>query len=333
MAAKAPKETNFAEATAVKQLSSHIYEASFRDDWCIGKVPHGGYVTSIFLQVASAHFKTTLKSQNQPHTIALHLDFLRRTEEGPAFFTVRDVKLGRQTSIIHISLAQPTSHDVRPPFTSANSREEVVGYITNSNITTESGITLNTEYKLYPPVLPVNLLKLREDKDEHWARQGSMPFASFRKASQKVQFHFPRKGQPMRSISDEWCCFTNGEKFTNAALGYVADMFPMPVENFRADKSPYDVSADGSANTVSPEAKFWYPTLLLNLDIKKALPEEGVEWIFARVRPKQIKNGRMDLEVIIMDENGELVALSHHVCFVLGAERNTAKRRNATSNI
>jgi Thioesterase-like superfamily len=153
-----------------------------------------------------------------------------------------------------------------------------------------------------------------------------MPFASFRKASQKVQFHFPRSGQVIRSIGDEWLCFTNDEKFTNESLGYLADTFPMLVEQFREDNNPYDVSSSGTQSRLTKPAKYWYPTLVLNLDIKKALPEGGVDWLFGRVRVKQIKNGRMDLEVIIMDEGGDIVALSNHVCLVLGSERNTAAR-------
>jgi len=86
------------------------------------QVPHGGVVTSTFLRVAESHFNGTLSSQNQPHTLALHLDFLRRTQIGEALFTVRDTKLGRQTSVIHVVLTQGASSD---------SREEVVGYITN----------------------------------------------------------------------------------------------------------------------------------------------------------------------------------------------------------
>lgn len=60
------------------------------------------------------HFETTLSKQDQPHTLALHLDFLRRTQTGPAKFTIKDVKLGRQTSVVHITLSQ-------------DGREEVVG--------------------------------------------------------------------------------------------------------------------------------------------------------------------------------------------------------------
>lgn len=290
-------------------------------------------MTACFLQVATAHFKTTLSSQRQPNTITLHIDFLRRTQTGPAIFKVQDTKLGRQTSVIHVTLSQPKSSNAKPPFADADLREEVVGYITNSSIAAETGVTFDTGFELSPPPPPVNLSLLRQDKDQNWARQGAMPFASFRKASQKVQFHFPRRGQLMRSIGDEWLCFSNGEKFTNESLGYLADVFPMPVEQFREDKNPYDVSSSGAQSAVVKPARYWYPTLVLNLDIKKALPAEGVEWLFVRVRAKQIKNGRMDLEIVIIDEGGDIVALSNHVCLVLGSERNTAARRHDTSKI
>ena len=96
----------FADATAVQQIDSHTYSATFKENWTIGTVPHGGFVTSTFQQVVRRHFDTTLQKQNQPHTITLHLDFLRRTQIGPATFVVKDVKLGRQTSVVHVTLFQ-----------------------------------------------------------------------------------------------------------------------------------------------------------------------------------------------------------------------------------
>jgi len=57
------------------------------------------------------------------------------------------------------------------------------------------------------------------------------------------------------------------------------------------------------------------------------LPAEGVEFLFVRVRAKQIKNGRFDLDVTILDESGDLVALSTHVALVLGSERNMKRNR------
>lgn len=323
---------SFEKATAVRAIDSHTYEVELQDDWCIGTgtrvptrslttqltvaVPHGGYVTSCFLQVANAHFSTTLRKQNQPHTMTLHLEFPRRTEVGAARFVVKDVKLGRQTSTLHISLVQ-------------HGREVVLGYLNHANLALESGVSFPTQWALHPTPYPVDLTKLRRGADSLWSEQKSMPFANFRKASNRVRFFFPAQGQKMKSLSDQWICFRNGEKFTNESLGYVADMFPQIVESFKADEDPYAVKQNVVADPKTGEkswAKFWYPTVVLNLDVKKPLPTEGVEWLFVRTQSKLIQKGRLDLEITVMDEAGEVVALSHHVTLVLGAERNTAKR-------
>jgi hypothetical protein len=270
-------------------------------------------VTSCFLRVARTHFDNTLVKQNQPHTLTIHLEFPRRTEIGPATFIVKDVKLGRQTSTIHITLSQ-------------HGQDEVLAYITQSNLAQETGISFDTGWALSPAPYPhLDLAGLKDGTDPFWAEQTAAPFSSFRKASNRVRFFFPRAGQKLRSLSDQWVLFRNGERFTQHSLGYVVDMFPQIVEAFTNDSDPHHVT-DAFTGEKKPLARFWYPTVVLNLDVKKVLPEEGVEWLFARNRSKMIKNGRLDIEVVILDQLGELVALSHHVTLVLGAERNMAER-------
>ncbi len=270
-----------------------------------------------FLAVAKLHFETTLSSQNQPHTMACHFDFLRRTQEGPCTFVVKDTKLGRQTSVIHVTLSQ-------------GGREEAVGYITRSNFDEEEGVTLPTEFTLHPQPPTVDLAKLGEDKDVNWAKQPNMPFAEFRKASTKVSFHFPKNGQLERSIGDEWIQLTTGETFTNESLGFVCDMFPMPVEQFRAGNgdivSQHPTTGQIVTHNQGKDGIFWYPTVLLNIEFKKSLPKDGAEWLFSRCKTKSIKNGRMDLEIVVLDKDGDIVAISHHLCLVVPASRNTAKR-------
>ena len=133
------------------------------------------------------------------------------------------------------------------------------------------------------------------------------------------------------SIRDIWMRFEGDERFTQESLGYVADTFPHIVETAQAGVqltsgqakllgAPDDLTTNGTA-------RFWYPTVLLNLDIKKLLPASGVEWLFSRVQVKQIRNGRMDIEVVIMDEGGVLIALSNHIALVLGTERNTVRNK------
>lgn len=252
------------------------------------------------------------------------MEFLRRTQVGPAKFTVKDVKLGRQTSTIHISLFQDD-----------NPKEEVVAYITNSNIKKEQGPSLNTGWSLDPPPYPVDLEKLKQGNDENWMAIPAMPFSEFRKASQRFEFNLARAGPHLKSMADEWVRFTSGERITNDALGFACDMFPMVLENYRFGEDPKQVPTIKEMLAKQEKNKFgafWYPTLSLNLDIKKALPEEGVEYLFVRVRTKQVRNGRFDLEVVLMDDTGDVVALSNHVTMVLDASRNTAQRRKPAAD-
>ncbi|KAI9650131.1 hypothetical protein NHQ30_000144 [Ciborinia camelliae] len=149
-----------------------------------------------------------------------------------------------------------------------------------------------------------------------------MPFPNFRKASVKGQIFHP-KTQPSPTISDEWIRLSTGEFWTDASLGYACDMFSMPSDFLSASTS---TPTKSTGKTSIPGAKYWFPTLLLSIDFKKSLPPQGVEWLFIRVERKQIKNGRMDVELTVWDEGGELVAISNHVALVVGTERNTSVR-------
>ncbi|KAL8747428.1 MAG: hypothetical protein Q9190_000689 [Brigantiaea leucoxantha] len=287
---------SFAEATAVEAIDSHTY---------------------------SLHFSTTHASQHQPHTIALHLSFLRRTSSGPARLTIKDEKLGRRTSTIHVSLSQDSGHD--------RAAACVVGYLTQSNIHTETGITLPTRYQLHPSPSPLSSTKaLRDNSDPNWTL-GAHKHAKFRQVGNRVHWYFPRRGQPAPALADEWICFSHpGSRFTQTSLGYVVDQFPQVVEGYPDDEIVAAQGGGGGGGGGSTEVEGkprlnWYPTVVLNLEVKKALPDEGVEWLFVRVRAKRIMSGRMDLEVLVLDELGDLVAISNHVCLVLSSERNLTR--------
>ena len=177
----------------------------------------------------------------------------------------------------------------------------------------------------------MDLRRLRDGTDERWAEQTDMPFAAFRRASRRVRFWFPRGGQRARGSNDQWMCLEEPRgRFTNEALGFVADMFPQMVEGFNEEDDPYLVREKGVVEKLQKDgrrwARYWYPTVTMNLDVKKALPDEGVEFLFCRTSAKMIRNGRLDLEVVVLDEGGELVAVSNHVVMVLSAGRNLAAR-------
>lgn len=268
----------------------------------------------------------------------MHLTFLRRTSAGPAIFTVQDAKIGARTSTLHITLSQTEG---------GKRRDEVVAYITCTNLDAEEGLTAKTDWEVYPPVLPprggdkggsflenkVDLGKLgREGADGIW-RLFELEFAKFRKASAHVEVYIPRldgitnSTVQRRGIGEQWVRFAPYGKvgrWTDLTIGYLIDMFPMMLEGFDQLSTSSGKDAQGAVEKAS--AKFWYPTVLLNVDIKKKLPPGGVEWLYSRVQNKRLKDGRLDIDIVILDEEGDLVAISNQVALVVSASRNAAAR-------
>ncbi|KAK6225702.1 hypothetical protein QIS74_01749 [Colletotrichum tabaci] len=310
------------EATRITRLDSNVYGASLASAWCIGSVPNGGYVASVILRAASLH----LAGRGQPDTISAHFEYVNRTEIGPAIVVVEEVKIGRNLSTVHVSLYQHDLQSSAPWFT-PKSRKEVVGYFINTLLTVEKGLTLKTAWSMTPPTRPADFALLALDKDPHWAKRARLNAraTSFARSHNNLEHYLPREGTP-RGISDVWMRLKSGERFTNASLGYVVDANPTVIEAWRP-------RPDEEQTPFRSSEMFWYPTLALNLDVKKALPAEGAEWLFIRSMAKVIRNGRLDLEVTVLDESGDVVALSTHVNMVLPAERNMKERSHVAGKL
>ncbi|KAJ9138206.1 Thioesterase-like superfamily-domain-containing protein [Pleurostoma richardsiae] len=258
-----------------------------------------------------------------------HFEFLSRTEAGSCAMVVEEVKLGRQLSVLHVTLFQNGLLSQAPWIDTALSRKEVTAYVTMTNLGVEKGLSLPTGFSLEPPPPPADLPKLSKDQDALWGRLQFPKHGGFgsMRVLKNVEYYIPKRGQSSKSVIDAWIRLASGEGFTNTSLGYVADCYPYVVESYRPNP-PSSGSPKGEGVEPFPfDQAFWYPTVTLNLELKKSVPETGVEWLFMRVQSKQVKKGRLDLEVIIMDEAGELVALSQHVNLIVGGERNLSKRR------
>lgn len=313
----------FSQAISVTPLDKHTYVVHLAPQLAIGTVPNGGYAASTLLSAAK-HFLT---SRSQPDTITAHIAFLNRTATGKAYIVIEDTKPGRTLSVLHATLYQEGLLDHAPWITPGKSRTCLVAYITNTDLKKEAGHSLLT-YSLPSPPPPVNLSALAKNEDKNWHKMPLDGHAFGRvKALSNMEYHVlrspPTPSNPTidpRSTIDLWVRLSDhSSKITIPALGYVADCWPYIVEGYRP---PFPQEEPFRFDQV-----FWYPTVALNLEVKKALPGEGVEWLFLRVTAKQIRNGRLDLEVIVLDEQGELVALSSHVNLIVDGARNTAGRK------
>ncbi|EXF79259.1 hypothetical protein CFIO01_05047 [Colletotrichum fioriniae PJ7] len=312
----------FSSATTITKLGPNVYGANLVPSWCTGSVPNGGYVASVILRAASQH----LTARGQPDSISAHFEYVNRTEIGPAILIVDEVKLGRNLSTLHVSLYQHDLQSSAPWFTSS-SRKEVVAYLINTRLTVEKGLTLESGWAMTPPAKTANFSLLGQDKDPHWVRKLKLNAraTSYARAHNNLEYYVPREDS-RRGIVDLWLRLKDGQRFTNASLGYVVDAYPTVIEAWRPKR-------DEEQTPFQSNEMFWYPTLALNLDVKKALPEDGAEWLFLRTMAKVIRNGRLDLEVIVLDQGGDVVALSTHVNMVLPAERNLKERSHSKAKI
>ncbi|KAF4210419.1 hypothetical protein CNMCM8980_004078 [Aspergillus fumigatiaffinis] len=355
MAAPAANQA-FEEAIKVTPVNSHRYSAILRDEWCIGTVPNGGYTTAVLYRLAITHFAHTHPTRyDTPATpISMQLAFLRRTAVGPAVLEVQDTKLGARTSTIHVALLQPSEKGKKKKEaqtgSAASSDDEenlevkVAGYITVSPVTAEVGVSAPSNWTLLPesirgsgPHGRVNLAALQKTgRDGQWVRLVA-PFPKFRRASQQVELYGPDSALGKPPVVDQWARFRPGgnteARWTNEAVAFLVDMFPMALDGFdsmgKATKE--EGTTDDAAETESAKgklAKYWYPTVTLNIDFKKRLPASGVEWLYSRVQTKSVRNGRTDLDVVVLDEQGDVVALSTQVGLVVDASRNIGQRKS-----
>ncbi|KAH8700737.1 thioesterase family protein [Talaromyces proteolyticus] len=330
---------SFSEATKVEQLDSHTYRVNLDKAFCIGAVPNGGYTSACMLAAASKH----LGPRGQPDTLTAHFEYPNRTSTGPAIIIIEDVKLGRQLSTLHLTLYQGGLLSQAPWIDRAVSRRIILAYTTHTNLRTFSGISMPTGYEVtpaaeLPSVSDFEALKTN-GADDVW-EESKLPkaYVNLMPSLANWRFYIPSKEPLSPGVLDMWIRLTSGEPITQGTLAYVVDSFPHNMHTFLAApalrellNAPPERSSDAEVKDVRKKdqqrAEMWFPTVVMNIEAKMALPEEGTEWLAVRVSSKQIKDGKFDLEVLVRDADGELIALSHHVAMILSIERNTSSSK------
>ncbi len=73
---------------------------------------HGGLLISVIIFAIQQHFRSTLRSYNQPDTFNIQTVFIRPAAIGNAVVDIKDVKLGTNVSTIHFTLLQADTERV-----------------------------------------------------------------------------------------------------------------------------------------------------------------------------------------------------------------------------
>lgn len=216
-----------------------------------------------------------------------------------------------------------------------------------ANLQVSPGLTFKTEWKLDPPTIEASTSSLVADSDPKWVSYQT-PYhpQSFRRVQSYVKFYVPHELQQSH-IRDHWITPADPSvTFTTEMLGFLLDLSLPIIDNYLPNESTGGQIAcialgleqrkarkAGIAEIIDPssgafESPAVYLSLSTTIEIKKLLPARGAKWLFMRAYAKQIKDGRMSMEVIILDESLDLVALSQQLCPLMELSRMKASKES-----
>ena len=135
------------------------------------------------------------------------------------------------------------------------------------------------------------------------------------------------------------------EKWTNEELGIVCDLFTPAAENYYKDSQFSIQSIANRAVEMADRGESkkhwqwgggrWYTTVNMTIDVKQAVPPEGVKWLFTRQKTIDVVDGRLSVRGEVWDEQESLVALVQSSWLMVENSRaviSKARKENVASN-
>jgi hypothetical protein len=226
-----------------------------------------------------------------------------------------------------------------------------------TNLAAPRQISTQTGWQLNPSPLPVSIKELEDDAPSIWSGYLA-PFdpSTYRKPHSYVRFYLPIE-RKSRHYMDQWVtpgwkddCSPNGAVWTNEIIHFIVDN-SLPILNDLLDTDGnFDIYnkivkaglLQKKARSEGKDDRLWgegltdselvFPwiisTVSISTEVKRLLPKEGCKWLFMRSTVKDIIDNRMDLEIVLMNEKMELVALSQHICQIVHVDNKRAKKAN-----
>ncbi|KAI7847771.1 thioesterase-like superfamily-domain-containing protein [Circinella umbellata] len=269
-----------------------LYAGNASKKWCIGDVPHGGYVIALVTDAALRHFSN--KHQHDP--VALNCFYMHKTSVGPFVISIKTLKSSKKGyCLVQASLLQKENE---PTLTSADQfhsegyKEKVHVIFTMGNLDSEEGVNFMHEPYQAPnksAMTPFNHVYMGDFIGGYVDRS---TMGKDYLSMGKPEFH-----QALH--------FKDGRDIDFKCIPYFCDFFVTP---------PMLLGWDYLGGPV------WCPTMQLEVLFKRR--PTGKEVLTSIVAP-HIINGRFDCSGGIWDSEGNLFALTRHQCLVVPWARNS----------
>ncbi|KAI0141801.1 thioesterase family protein [Xylariaceae sp. FL1272] len=319
---------NLRQQIGLRRTESDTYAVGWHPDWTLGSTLFGGSIAAVIHLTAVTHLSTdpALAKRNQPDVLNLHLEFLRSCNRCDSIITVKPLKLGAVTSTLQLLLSQ-------------GDKINVVALVTSTNFDNCLGPTASTAWSLLPTPNPVpDFAKVRAQQPEpNWLPAHLS--GEILPISSRLNVLNPRGGFPVAGVCDAWYGVRDEHDQMDATyVSLMTDMIPSMSDTLLRNEGLYDAHAFFAKmerwaeknpgvpaelfNTLEEalKATIFNSTVTLDIEFKRRVPE-GLRWLFTRVATKMLREGRMDVEITLCDENMELLCSARQLILVLEAGR------------
>ncbi|KAH8901252.1 hypothetical protein GQ53DRAFT_835127 [Thozetella sp. PMI_491] len=321
--------------------------------YVVGFPPSAGFgvVTVGGLVVAYAHKAVSDFVARTPETSAhlqvLHyaIQFFRPTLPLPqkAEFHIRVANTSRALTTVHVEASQRG----KPTF---------VGYFTMTNFSVPGALSAKTGWQLSPrPVPPTSMQALEDDVDPEWIGYLT-PYSPtiFRRGHSYIKF-FVQRTISDRHFLDQWVTpawqepsSPNGAVWNKDTLHLAIDNtlpilhnFVDPVERpswfeviAQAGLAQRKARAEGKSDSFlgkgfgdhDTNINYIVSTMTISTEVKRLLPEEGTKWLFLRITVRSLLENRMDYDIVVLNQEGQLVATSQHAMMAVPVNDKRARK-------
>ncbi|GKZ18580.1 hypothetical protein AbraIFM66951_003461 [Aspergillus brasiliensis] len=267
------------------------YAVKITRDWCTQHSVLGGFSTAVMLAAGQRFLDQELGVGRYPDPVHAFVQFLYMVHPGPSIITCTLLRVSKKQSVLQVELARAP----KPGEDSDSYPTTTLGIFTYGDLRKEQGLTQETRPVITRP--PPDRLTECVTIDD--------PVVNSTPVTAKMNWVAPRSSQGLWGHRlgghnrEVWLSFRDGSKLSDVLhLAYLSDLPLQPPATHIPDFY----------------AKYAISTLCLSIEFKRR-PDPSTDWVMIRSNSNKVSNGRYDAALQLLDEKGNLLALSNHVVF------------------
>lgn len=261
----------------------------------------GGFLTALMLSATRRFIELEFADKHLPDPINVFVQFLSMVRPGDVVIACHCLRVSSRQCVVRVELFQHRG---------GSSGLSTMAIVTYGDMSKEKGISQGLDGMATP--LP--------HRERECVRIDD-PVVDATPVTRKLHWIAPRSadglwGHRLGGHNREvWLSFRDDSKISSIFhLALLADMVS-PRPSFRTFNNKLQPLQPAATHEHGFYTRYAISTLCLSVEFKKR-PDPSTQWVMTRSNSSKVSNGRYDVNLQILDEAGDILALSNHVVYV-----------------